>query len=73
MTEWRVWCESGDLVEAGLGSAAEAAEVLAAAAAEHVAASGCDGCGVLTAPGEHGFSVQVCEGGRDITGDYYEY
>lgn len=64
--EYRVWCETGDLVYAG-ADRAEAVSAGTEAIKTHVVETGCTGCGVLTPADAHGFSVQVCDGDSDVT------
>lgn len=69
MIEYRVWCENADLVYAGT-SRTDAGTAMAEAIADHAAYAECDGCGVLTPAGDHGYAIQVCRDGYDVTGDY---
>ncbi|MER7445038.1 hypothetical protein [Micromonospora avicenniae] len=68
MVEYRVWSESADLIFSGTDRD-EASEWLAEAVADHIAYAECRGCGVLTDPGAHGYSIQIIDGDRDVTGD----
>lgn len=66
--EYRVWLETGDLVIA-TDDRNEADAAMGEAITEHIIGAECKGCGVLTPPEHHGFSLQICQGGRDVTGD----
>lgn len=64
--EYRVWHESGNLL--GVTTDPDAADaILIYAAAAHVNRDGCDGCGILTSPHDHGYSVQIVVGDDDVT------
>ncbi|MFL4491704.1 hypothetical protein ACJ6WD_10685 [Streptomyces sp. VTCC 41912] len=81
MCEYLVWCENGDLVS-GPHRKRDVAERKEREAREECAKNGCGNghpessddpdygttCGVLN---PHGFSIQVAEDGRDITGHDY--
>ncbi len=68
VVEYRVWCETGDLVHAGTDRS-DAVDAMNEAIAEHADAADCEGCGVMTPQHDHGFSIQICDGDRDVTGD----
>lgn len=66
VVEYRVWCESADLVHVA-DNLADAEAAMADAIREHVENDCHDGeCGVMTA---HGYSIQICKDGYDVTGD----